>query len=333
MDDVLGVDADDQAVTDRTADLRAHTTDVAGLAAIPPPTPLVQGWLTLDSLAWVVGEPGSAKSFTVQDFAGCITNGVDWHGHPVKQANVLYVVLEGAPGLGQRIRTWEDYYQMSHGAYFLVPRGRVHLVQDAEPLARVAKDLEAGLVVIDTQNRATVGLDENSNVDMSHMIAGMEAIRYATGACVCNVHHTGIGSQRPRGHSSIDGAADTLIRVAKDGGLVKIANTKQKEAGSQASVMLNATDHAGGLVLAAPKEGEGLAVTKSERDVYKALKDVIAAGESATPAQVRRSCGSTGMSESTFFWALKRLRERQMVGKDTKNRLILTNPTQGAMPW
>ena len=317
-------------ILNRLADLRSRTTDAAGLSSIPPPTPLVEGWLNCDSLAWVVGEPGAAKSFAVQDIAGCVTNGAVWHGHPVKQANVLYVVLEGAPGLNQRIRAWEDYYTMTHGAQFLVPRGRVHLVADAEPLARLAADVDAGLVVFDTQNRATVGLDENSNTDMSHMIAGMEAIREATRACVLNVHHTGIGQTRPRGHSSIDGAADTLIRVAKDGGLVKLTNTKQKDSGPGAYVMLNATPHAGGMILASAT-GSDMAETDSERKVMRALRDLVATQGSATAAELKRSCTSTGMSESTFYWALKRVKERGLITKGDRGRWALTNATQGTL--
>jgi hypothetical protein len=332
MDDALGLDPDDaeQAVKDRTADLRGCITDAAGLAKIPPPTPLIEGWLNLDSLAWVVGEPGSAKSFTVLGMAGAMTNGAAWNGCPTKQVPVLYVVLEGAAGLSGRISVWEDYHQMSHGAYFLVPRGRVHLVTDAEPLARLAKDLDAGLVIIDTQNRATVGLDENSNLDMGHMIAGMELIKAATGACVANVHHTGIGQTRPRGHSSIDGAADTIIRVAKDGGLVKIANSKQKDSGRSPVVLLNATPHQGGLVLTAATAAD-MAVTDSERKLMAALRDIVASQGSATHSELKRACVSGGMADGTFNWALRRCRERGMIAKGDKGRWIPADPTQGKL--
>src|SRR4051794_24201973 len=66
----------------RAEELRARLLDAAGLQAIPPPAPLVDGWLFKDSLAWLGGKPGHGKTFVAVDLAGCVATGLPWHGHP-----------------------------------------------------------------------------------------------------------------------------------------------------------------------------------------------------------------------------------------------------------
>jgi len=321
--------ADDRHIA-RLDDLRSRVTDAAGLARIPPPVPLVEGWLNCDSLAWLIGEPGHCKSLVAQDLTGCVSTGKDWHGYAVKQANVLYVVMEGAPGLNQRIRVWEDYHTTAMAARFLVPRGPLHIVADAAELADLAAELEAGLLFLDTQNRASVGLDESSCLDMGRLVAGMDLIRERSHACVVSIHHTALGSKRPRGHTSIDGAADAMIRVAKDGGVVKVENRKQKDGRRAPSVVMNATEHAGGLVLAGVKQGEELAETDSERKALAALRDIVATRGTATHAEWKQAACGDGMAPGTFNWVLRRLRERGLVTREgSRGTWRLADPTQG----
>lgn len=310
----------------RLDQLRTWVHHAADLSKIPPPVPVVEGWLDADSLAWVFGGPGCGKSFTVLDLGGCVANGIEWHGHPTKPTGVLYVVLEGAPGIHQRVRAWEDYYGTEMGVSFLVPR-KFHLYQDGTPLGLLAAELGAGLVIIDTQNRATVGLDENSNVDMGRMIACLEEVRERSGACVAVVHHTAVEGRRPRGHGSIDAAAASLIRVARDGAVVKVENTKQKDGAKSRSLILAATERAGGLILA--QDGANLAVSDSERKVWQCLKDLVAAKGSATWTDLKQAVTSGGMPIPTYNWALRRLVEERCLLIRDGREYRLADPTQG----
>jgi hypothetical protein len=307
--------------------LRGHLFRGADLAKIPPPRVLIEGWLDWDSLAWIIGQSGHGKSFVALDAAGCVANGIDWHGNVTKQAPVLYVILEGAPGLHQRVRAWEDHYGTEMGVTFMVIR-KFHIMTDAEPLGELAHELDAGLVVIDTQNRATVGLDENSGVDMGHMIARLETVREASGACVATVHHTAIEGRRPRGHGSIDGAASTVIRVARDGAVVKIENGKQKEHARQSSLVLAAQERAGGLILAS--DGVAEAVADSEVKVLAALRTLVAIKGNVTYTDLKQSVTGAGMPKSTYDWALRRLVERGLVIRKGSS-YMLADPTQGTL--
>jgi hypothetical protein len=331
IDKVLGIDqpAEDEEARqqDRLEGMRLCLYESDDLERIPEPVPLVEGWLDLDSLAWLYGERGHRKSFAAIDLSGCVAAGADWHGYPAKQATVLYAMCEGIAGLGRRVRAWEDYHQMKHQAVFLGARPPLHLIRDAPALGTLAAEMEAGLIVIDTQNRATVGLDENSNVDMGRMIAALDSIREQTRACLLLIHHAAVGSMRPRGHGSIDGAASVMIRVASDGNLVKIANEKQREEARSASLLLTARGHLGSAVLTS--DG-ALPSTDSEARIRSCLRDLLVAKDNVTHSEIKRAATSTGMPESTFNWALRRQVEKGLIVRHHRS-YALADPAQGQL--
>ena len=72
-----------------------------------------------------------------------------------------------------------------------------------------------GVVVLDTLNRS-LGGSENKDEDMAAYVKAADAIREAFHCVVIIVHHCGIDGSRPRGHSSLTGAADAQLAVKKD---------------------------------------------------------------------------------------------------------------------
>jgi len=69
--------------------------------------------------------------------------------------------------------------------------------------------------VIDTLNRSLTG-SENSDEDMGNYVKAADAIHEAFACAVLVVHHCGIEGSRPRGHTSLTGAADAQIAVNRD---------------------------------------------------------------------------------------------------------------------
>lgn len=311
--------------------LRDHLVARADLDKIPAPVPLVEHWLTMASLNWLFGDRGSFKSFLAIDFAGSVGTGLPWHGHAVKQHPVLYVALEGASGLQQRVEAWEDWAgQQMTGVHFLVPRS-LQIVDEATPVAALCAELQAGLVIIDTQNRATVGLEENSSIDMGRMIAALDRVQQATGSCVLVIHHTAAGSHRPRGHTSIDAAAAAMIRVACDGGLVKVTNEKQKDGPRAGMLLLNASPRLASVVLAADT---GAILTDSMRTVLAALRNLVGADGPPSYVTLKRACTSQGMPEGTFNWAARELRNKGLIektGPKSAARYQLVDARQGKL--
>jgi hypothetical protein len=71
------------------------------------------------------------------------------------------------------------------------------------------------LIVIDTLNRSLVG-SESRDEDMSAYVQACDRLREAFKCAVIVVHHCGTNDQRPRGHTSLTGAADAQIEVRRD---------------------------------------------------------------------------------------------------------------------
>jgi hypothetical protein len=194
---------------------------------------LIKGLLNADSEAWLIGAPGSRKSFVALDMAAHIAAGRDWQGLQVRQAGVVIIAAEGAGGMGDRVRAWEEEHHMAMpDAVRILPRP----VQSADPaawmtLVRACERLQPGLVIADTQARVTVGLEENSATDMGIFISAVSALRAATGACVLAVHHTGRAGGDARGSSAIDGAQDTELKVVALGQPLRgeLRTEKQKD--------------------------------------------------------------------------------------------------------
>ena len=97
----------DPEVGRRYMKLYGAMVDATRLDQLPKSTPLIDDVLMRDSLAWLHGKPGHAKSFIALDWACCVATGRQWRGHAVEQGPVLFVVAEGAHGIHERRQAWE----------------------------------------------------------------------------------------------------------------------------------------------------------------------------------------------------------------------------------
>jgi hypothetical protein len=205
------------------------------LARLPPVRWRVRGILPEQGLAAVYGPSGSGKSFLLLDLLGAVADGRAWFGYRVSPCAVTYIALEGEAGIGQRVNA----YRVRHGRapaamrfiaapFALLEPGDVLDLADAIRAAGGA----GGVVAIDTLNRAAVGADENSSVDMSRLIEGAKALQRALGGVVVLVHHAGKDASRGlRGHSSLHGALDAVLEVTRDGDRREWRNAKAKDGG------------------------------------------------------------------------------------------------------
>lgn len=222
-----------EVTQDRADWLEGQLVSADELAELPAPVPLIYDLLDKNSESWIIGAPGSFKSFIALDLAAHVGMGKEWHGHRVRQERVLYLAAEGANGMTLRTRAWREVYGRMEGVDFLPLPVQVSNVADWQALVKVAERREYGFVVIDTQHRVTKGLDENTAEGMGHYTSAVTAIREATGACVLTVHHTGRNGQDARGSSAIDGAQDTELKLTRmsprSSMKVKIKEDKQKD--------------------------------------------------------------------------------------------------------
>lgn len=211
--------------------LRDALLDSAGLDGIPEPDPLVDGILFRDSLAWLPGKPGHGKSFVALDVAGCVGTGEPWQGYKVVPGPVVYIAAEGVSGIRWRVRAWEQAMgrQMT-GVKFLPMPVQVAADGEWDALIEVVTEIMPALIVVDTQARVTVGMEENAASDMGVLVHKLEKLRTATRACVLVVHHQGRNGEHMRGSTALDGAATTILQVTKEDTEITVKCAKQKDA-------------------------------------------------------------------------------------------------------
>jgi hypothetical protein len=213
--------------------LRANLIDTAGLDSIGDPEPLITGVVQLDSIAWIGGRPGSAKTLVALDMAGAVGTGQPWQTIPVRKGSVLYLIAEGARGIRKRVRAWEAANDRPMtGVTFLPVAVQAASELQWNALCELAADLKPALIVIDTQARVTVGMEENSNKDMGVFVDRLERLRRACAACVLVLHHTPRGSDNLRGATAMEGAATTIIMTVMEGDTVTLINAPE-EGGKQ----------------------------------------------------------------------------------------------------
>lgn len=209
--------------------LLAEMISVREMIGRPSPRFLIQGLLQMDSESWLIGAPGSRKSFVAFDMAARVSRGEMWQGRRTNPADVVMIIAEGSGGAGKRGDAWfRAVGEIDDDSIRILPRP-VQVGADfgkpwrvlAEACGRLADRAAArgrGLfVVIDTQARVTVGLEENSAKEMGIYVEGVRLIRERTGGCVLSVHHTGRSGGDARGSSAIDGAQTTELKVESTG--------------------------------------------------------------------------------------------------------------------
>lgn len=217
--------------------LRLYNT--AELLRLPPPHWLVEGILTAGGLVGLYGPPETGKSFLAIDLALCVSSGLPWHGHSVKQGFAIYIAAEGGMGISKRVRTWLSTHKVSASV------AQVGWLIEGIPINSTSEDMDVlfrrideevqerpVLVVVDTLARCMEsGGDENQQKDMGHFIAGIDRLRQEYKATVLIVHHTNKGTlDQERGSTAFRGAADTmcLTELNRDGSITLSCN-KQKD--------------------------------------------------------------------------------------------------------
>lgn len=204
----------------KTPPMRYRLQSADDLLTAPPLRWMVQGVLPASGFAAVYGPSGSGKSFLVLDLCAAIAAGADWFGRRAHAGPVTYVCLEGEAGLSKRARAWNAHRGMplSDRLHFVTQPLDLRQPEDIADLcaAVLAVGGQDGLLVIDTLNRAAPGTDENSSVDMGHLIEACKEAQRQLGGVVLLVHHTGKdGTKGLRGHSSLYAALDAAIEVSR----------------------------------------------------------------------------------------------------------------------
>jgi hypothetical protein len=177
---------------------------------------------------------------------GHISLGREYRGRRVKGGPVIYIACEGERGLGARTEAFRRTHltEQDDPPFYLLTT-RLDLVADC--VALVA-DIRAQIgatapvaVVIDTLNRSISG-SESKDEDMGAYVKAADAVREAFACAVILIHHCGIDGSRPRGHTSLTGAADAQIAVKKDASGNIVATVEYMKDGAEGEIIASALE-------------------------------------------------------------------------------------------
>lgn len=209
---------------------------------------LVKGLIPAVGVTVVWGPPKCGKSFWVADMVLRVALGWDYRGRKVKCGPVVYCAFEGAEGFRARAEAFRRHH-LADDPYkpfpFYVMPASMQLVRDYGDFIASMSEQFGGTApvafVLDTLNRSLTG-SESSDEDMSAYIQAADAIREAFDCAVIIVHHCGIDGSRPRGHTSLTGAADAQLSVKRDATKNIVVTVEFMKDGPEGEVVVSALD-------------------------------------------------------------------------------------------
>lgn len=276
----------------------------AALRLIPPPVPLAEGWFYRRSLAVLYGPPKKGKTFVAVDLALAVSTGRPWMGGPTEAGHVVYCLGEGVAGLSRRLEAWRLHHghDAPAGLAILPHVPQLHNPVDVADFIDAVAPAQPALIIIDTLARAIVGVDENASKDMGEVVAQLDRIKEATGACVLVLHHTGKDAARgTRGSSALTGAIDTGVEVRGDPQAMTLATTEQKDA-EPADPRQFRAEQVGDSIVLVPTMDLARA-SSSTIAVMEALVEIDTGGTATT--LWKDMAAERGVPERTFYRAVK----------------------------
>lgn len=212
-------------------------------ANITKPNWLIKGILKRGTSNLLFGESGAGKSLYALDWAFCLANGINWHGHKVKEKGVVLVIAgEGYFGFAMRDQALCQKYKIEN------PSNDIHYSTHSfnlldESIIDVIieemqqKGIKPDLIIVDTLNRNMDG-DENRADDVAKYAKGIEKLARDFDACILTVHHSGLADKnRARGSTALNGAMESTWCVTKQNDFeTTLACTKMKEGGKPAAL-------------------------------------------------------------------------------------------------
>jgi hypothetical protein len=182
---------------------------------------LIRDIIPSEGLTVVWGPPKCGKSFWLYDALMHVAMDWEYRGHAVIQGPIVYVACEGEKGVRRRSFAYREFKLNSHDGPvpFHLVTTKLNLREQHPTLISDIRaqigDITPAAIAIDTLNKSLVG-SENKDEDMSAYVQAADAVREAFKCAVCVVHHCGVEGTRPRGHTSLAGAADAQIAVKRD---------------------------------------------------------------------------------------------------------------------
>jgi hypothetical protein len=187
---------------------------------------LVDDTIELHGVCAMPGMSKAGKSFLAHHMEFCVSLGVPFWGHDVKQGLVIHQAGEGQEGMMKRLEGYLRYHGLeSRTDIPLVPMlKKINLFvddRDTDDLIAECKQWEQfwgqklRLLTLDTFNKAITGANEISGQDMGKVTNRLERLRDELSCTVMTLQHMDKKGVAQRGHSSLTADVSNVIEVHK----------------------------------------------------------------------------------------------------------------------
>ena len=283
---------------------------------------IVEGLIPELGLTLLVGRNQVGKSFLALDLAAALSLGQPWLGRATTPTNVLYAALEAIDNA--RVTAWQDHHKVGSlpGLKWFVDGVNLKNRAHQDELIAAVQDSGAQWVVLDTLNRAISGFDENGSADMGLVIALADRLRLEADCGLLVVHHTPRTENNPRGHTSLEDAADTILTVTDGKKSRRVEVTKQRNAPPGLTLTFQVVGHPkGGAYITAVDPASDLdQLTPSEQSLVQALVQYPPVLPGTHKDLKERAVVELEMVESTFGNALNGLVDKGILAKDGEGK-------------
>jgi hypothetical protein len=201
---------------------------------------LVKSLVPIRGLVVLGGASGHGKSFLCIDLAIAVATGRDFLGHSTDVAPVLYISTEDAQEelKGRFMPHVERFFEVKDEVPLRLAALHLDIVSGyREALDKIADQAAAlrhrrgagpGLIILDTLQGMSHGLDENAPSGMGTVLRFLRDIEARHGCAVLVAHHTPQAGDRLGGHGSLHAAAQSVLLVAKKGDASALKVVKSK---------------------------------------------------------------------------------------------------------
>jgi hypothetical protein len=191
---------------------------------VPPVPALIANVLPAAQVSVLFGPSNSFKSFLAIDMLCSIATGRSWHGLPVEQGPVLYIVTEGAhEAVAKRIVGWfEDKsipIEVGNAAIGIIKVPVImNRVGDVDALMATIREGLPGckLAVFDLLAGSMEGSEADSEI-VTAWVRGTQRLADELTCTQLHVTHSGYSdASRGRGHSHLWGSFSTRLKAEGD---------------------------------------------------------------------------------------------------------------------
>ncbi|MCK1493276.1 AAA family ATPase [Bradyrhizobium sp. 180] len=181
---------------------------------------VIRGVLGAGEVMVIHADTKVGKTQLATHISFAVATGGEIFGRPVARAAVLYGAFEKAPVTKKRFRALQRIHENVEPP-IAVCSGPINLAnaEDAKKIIDTAKEMSSTLpvklIVVDTLNRASGGVDENAAGPMGLIFNQLSRIAEEVGAGVIVLHHNTQGKTKMRGSSAVPASADVLMSLEK----------------------------------------------------------------------------------------------------------------------